>query len=228
MLKFLSRTALAVTLSAGPLAAQTNVSPAVASAGTDAVQPPAPMAAPPAIFHLAALTPLELTVLDETSSKTAVPGAAVRLALASPLYVSNELGLPEGTPVEGVVIHAAKPGMGGKSGELLLGVKRIVLPNGLAIPLRSFKLAPARGRNNETLAFATSVAGGAVGAVASMFITGGSALVPAGTSASAKISTDIEIPAALLTRLPLLPRQAPEPLALPVTIPPSINQGVSK
>jgi hypothetical protein len=203
-----------VALCAGPLAAQTNQSPPIADAGPGASAPPVALPAQPAIFHLAALTPIELTVLDETSSKTAIPGAPVRLALASPLYVSTELGLPAGTAVEGVVIHAAKPGMGGKSGELLLGAKRIALPNGLLIPLRSFKLAPARGRNNETLAFATSVAGGAIGGVASMFITGGSAKVLVGTNASAKTSADVEIPAQLLSRLPALPIQV-APLALP-------------
>ncbi len=64
-------------------------------------------------LKLQALTPVELKVLEEVSSKTAVSGMPVRLALAHPLYFSPELGIPEGTEVEGVVIHAAKAGMGG-------------------------------------------------------------------------------------------------------------------
>jgi len=148
---------------------------------------------------------MELRVVEEVSSKTAVSGSPVRLALARPIYLAPELGLPAGTPVEGVVIHAARGGMGGKSGELLLGAKAIVLSDTVSIPLRSFKLDPARGRNNEGIAFGASVAGGAVGAVASMFIVGGSAIVPAGMAAIAKTSADVSIPDTLLSKLPAMP-----------------------
>src|SRR4029450_11211128 len=101
-----------------------------------------PVAAPKMI-KLPALAGVSLRVLEEVTSKTAVIGAPVHLALAKPLYVTQDLGLPAGTPVEGIVIHAAKGGMGGKSGELLLGAKRIVLTESVIIPLRSFRLGPA-------------------------------------------------------------------------------------
>lgn len=161
--------------------------------------------AAPSVVKLPALAGVSLRVVEEVSSKTAVIGAPVHLALARPLYVSQDLGLPAGTPVEGVVIHAAKGGMGGKSGELLLGAKRIVLADNVIIPLRSFKLGPAKGQNNEGVAFGAAVAGGAVGAVASMFIVGGSAKVPAGTEANAKTSAETPIPVIYLSKLPALP-----------------------
>jgi hypothetical protein len=119
--------------------------------------------------------------------------------LARPIYLGTDVGIAEGTTVEGVVIHAAKGGMGGKSGELLLGARRLILADGVSIPLRSFKLGPARGKNNETLAFATAAAVG----LPALFITGGSARIPAGTVANAKISADTEIPVTLLSKLPL-------------------------
>jgi hypothetical protein len=165
---------------------------------------PLPTVPPPVEIRLPALTGIGLRVLDEVTSKTAVIGAPVRLALARPLYVTPELGLPAGTPVEGVVIHAAKGGMGGKSGELLLGAKRIVVADGISIPLRSFRIGPAKGQNNEAVAFGVGVAGGAVGAVASMFIVGGSAKVPAGIEANAKTSADVTIPIVLLSKLPAI------------------------
>ena len=138
-------------------------------------------------------------MVEEVSSKTAISGQPVRLALASPLYITAELGLPAGTPVEGTVIHAAKGGMGGKSGELLLAAKRITLSPSFEIPLRSFKLGPARGKNNETLALVTTATIG----VAGLLITGGSAKAPAGAVASAKTAAEVAIPVALLSKLPL-------------------------
>lgn len=149
---------------------------------------------------LPALTVVELKVIDELTSKTATAGMPVKLSLAKPLYLTDVLGVPAGTPVEGVVIHAAKGGMGGKSGELLIGAKRIILSDALAIPLRSFKLGPAKGQNNETLAFATAVAVG----LPALLINGGSARVPAGAVANAKTQSDAQIPVSLLSKLPPL------------------------
>jgi hypothetical protein len=228
----LSRTALAVVLGAGSTVALAQVeAPAVQASPTTVTEPLPPIVkVVPATINLPALTIVELTVLDEVSSKTAISGQPVRLALASPLYVTSDLGLPARTLVEGFVIHAAKGGMGGKSGELLIGAKRIALSQTTEIPLRSFKLGPARGKNNETLAFATTVAAGAVGGVAAMFITGGSAKAPAGAIASAKTAADVSIPLALLTKLPAR-LSSPAVLQAPPqssAVPTTTTQGNSK
>lgn len=177
------------------------------------------MVPPPVEVRLPALTGVSLRVLDEVTSKTAVIGAPVRLALARPLYVTSELGIPAGTPVEGVVIHAAKGGMGGKSGELLLSARRIIVADGVIIPLRSFKLGPAQGKNNETLAFATAVAVG----LPALLINGGSAKVPAGTEANAKTSADASIPIVLLSKLPTIAPIVVTPLPV---VPASTTQPV--
>lgn len=224
VMKFVSQTALAVVLlGASDVASAQEVVPVAPAA--DAVSDPLPSeqrkSAP-----LPALSVVELTVIDEVSSKTAVTGQPVKLALAEPLYVTDDLGLPAGTPVEGVVIHAARGGMGGKAGELLIGAKRIALSQSVEIPLRSFKLTPATGKNNEGTAFGLTVAGGAVGGVAAMFITGGSAVAPAGVGARAKTASDVTVPLALLTKLPAramtLVVSAPPP-ATPAV--PNTNQG---
>jgi hypothetical protein len=187
-----------------------------------------PAPAPVTAIKLPALTVVELRVLDDVTSKTAVAGAPVRLALARPLYLTPELGIPEGTPVEGVIIHAAKGGMGGKSGELLLGARKIILSDA-AIPLRSFKLGPAQGLNNETLAFATAVAVG----LPALFINGGSARIQAGAIANAKTSADTEISVTLLSKLPPIPpppapAYSPVPPTLAPSTQPTSNQGESK
>lgn len=197
MTNLASRTALAVLLCSAstPILAQ-QFSPAAAPAEAPTVE--SRPAEQPRTFRLPALTKVELTVLDEVSSKTAINGQLVKLALAGPLYITPEYGLPAGTAVAGYVIHAAKGGMGGKAGELLLGAREIRLSDSVNIPLRSFKLGPAKGRNNETLAFATGVAVG----LPALLINGGSAKVPAGTIANAKTGTALDIPLSLLSRLP--------------------------
>jgi len=198
--QFSSRTALAVVLCAAPtIAAAQPVEPAGGPTIPAPVEAMPPIVAPaPADLKLPALTVVELTVVAEVSSKTAITGQPIRLALASPLYLTSDLGLPAGTPVEGIVIHSARPGMAGKAGELLLGARRITLSQSVEIPLRSFKLTPARGKNNETLALGVTAAVGVVG----LLITGGSATAPAGASAAAKTAADVSIPLALLTKLP--------------------------
>ncbi len=173
------------------------------AAGAPDVPQPVTAAAPslPVTYHLPPLFPVDLIVVDEVSSKIAITGQPVRLVLARPLYVTADLGLPEGTAVEGVVIHAAKGGMGGKSGELLIAARRIAMAGDIAIPLRSFQVAPAHGKNNEGLAFGVSAAVGFPG----LLITGGSARIPAGTRAFAKTREAVDLPAALLAKLPPQP-----------------------
>lgn len=206
---------------AGPSLAQPiAVSPVASDAAADA-QPVVQVPAAPASYTLPALFAVDLTVVDEVSSKLAKSGDPVRLRLARPIYVTPDLGLPEGTVVEGMVIHAAKGGMGGKSGELLIAAQRIVLDNSVAIALRSFQVNPAQGRDNQGVAMGLMIAGGAVGGIAGMLITGGSARVAAGTNASAKTRSATELPASLLVKLP---RQDPL-YTSPMPVPAFTTQG---
>ena len=187
----------ALFYAASPSLAEPAAISSIASAPLVEARPPVS-----AVYTLPALSSVELTVVDEVSSKISKTGDPVKLRLARPLYVTADLGLPEGAPVEGLVIHAAKGGMGGKSGELLIAAQRIVLDDKVAITLRSFQVGPASGRDNQGVAMGMAVAGGAVGGIASMFITGGSARIAAGRSAFAKTRTATEIPASLLVKLP--------------------------
>lgn len=183
--------------------------------------PPAIEAAvQPAAFRLPALTPLRLRLDGEVSSKTHKTGDRIVIILAEPLRVSETLAIPAGTRGVAEVLHAAKSGMGGKPGELLITARTLDLSPEVHIPLRSFKLAPATGKNQQGVATGLMVAGGAVGGVAAMFITGGSARVAVGSEAFAKTSADVEIPAALLQ-----PIASPEKIiaAAPAPAPPAAN-----
>lgn len=182
--------------------------------------PPAVASAVPAVpaattLRLPALTPLRLRVEGEYSSKTHKAGDKVMIVLAEPLRVTETLAIPAGARGVGEVLHAAKGGMGGKPGELLLTARRLDLASGVSIPLRSFKLAPATGKNQQGVAMGLAIAGGAVGGVAAMIITGGSARVPDRSEAFAKTAADVDLPVTLLE-----PIASPEktPVAMPVAV----------
>jgi hypothetical protein len=151
-----------------------------------------------ATLRLPALTPVRLRVIGEISSKTHVKGDKVEIILAEPLRLSDTLAIPAGTRGVAEVIHAAKGGMGGKAGELLVAARSLDLSPDLHIPLRSFRLAPASGKNNEGLAMGLSIAGGVAGGIAAMVMTGGSARIPDRSEAFAKTAADVDIPAAQL------------------------------
>ena len=137
-------------------------------------------------------------MIGEVSSKTHVKGDRVEIVLAEPLRLSAAMTIPAGTRGVAEVIHSAKGGMGGKAGELLVAARSLDLSPGMRIPLRSFRLAPVAGKNNEGLAMGLSIAGGVAGGIAAMVITGGSARIADGSEAFAKTAADVELPIAQL------------------------------
>ena len=175
-------------------------------------------------LRLPALTPLRLRIEGEVSSKTHKTGDKIVIILAEPLRVSDTLQVAAGTRGVGEVVHSAKAGMGGKPGELLIAARTLDLSSDIKVPLRSFKMAPATGKNQQGLATGLSVAAGAVGGVAAMIMTGGSARISQGSEAIAKTAADIELPAALLQPIPpvdpifaVAPAAPIVPAAAPVT-----------
>lgn len=147
-------------------------------------------------LRLPALTEVRLVVLEDLISKTAVTGQEFDIALAESIRLGNGLMIPAGTRGRGWVVHADKPKMGGKPGELLLAARHLEI-RGTRIPLRSMKLG-LTGKNKETLAIALSAAGGLAGATAAMFITGTNAKVANGMIATAKTAADVDLPIGVL------------------------------
>lgn len=165
--------------------------PAVASEAPAAAANMAPVAS---TVRLPALTPLRLQVVGEVSSKTHAKGDKVEIVLAEALWINPALAIPAGTRGVAEVIHSAKGGMGGKAGELLVAARHLQLEGGVQIPLRSFRLAPVGGKNNEGLAMGLSIAGGVAGGIAAMVITGGSARIADRSEAFAKTAADVDLP----------------------------------
>lgn len=181
--------------------AQTLAAPVQPAISAEA--PPAEV--PAATLRLPALTPMRLRVIGEISSKTHVKGDKIVIVLAEPLRFGETLAIPAGTRGVAEVIHSAKGGMGGKAGELLIAARSLDISPDLHIPLRSFRLVPVGGKNNEGLAMGLMVAGGVAGGIAAMVMTGGSARVADGSEAFAKTAADIDLPLALLQVIPAAP-----------------------
>ena len=193
---------------------------AVSSEATPAPAVAVPVVAEtPAAIVLPALTNIRIRVLADLASKQNATGDEFDIELVEPISVAGGYVVPSGTRGRGWVIHADKARFGGKAGELLLGARYLKLGN-VEIPLRSMKVGARPGKDNGGLAMGMAVAGGAVGGVASMFITGGQARVATGMEAMAKIASDVELPVALLGRdnrsfVPVQAAAAPVPVPMP-------------
>lgn len=157
------------------------------------------IAAPPALplpvadcCIIKALTPVRLAITSPISSNAITPGQLFAITLSEPILLDGGRSIPAGTPGQGEVVHAARSGMAGKPGELVLAARYLDY-QGVRIPLRSMRFGGA-GKDQTNLAFAATTAVGLFG----MVITGGEVRVLAGSPADAKISTDIRIDPALL------------------------------
>lgn len=160
------------------------------NAGTAIASPAPPIdtttaVAEPADVLLPSGTEVVVRVEEEVSSKTHKAGDLFKISLAEPIIYRNHIIVPAGAQGEGQVVHAAKPKFGGKEGELILAA-RWVAQDGKRISLRGLQLGAAGG-SNQTLAFATAVFASPLPFV----ITGRSAVVPAGTTAIAKLKDPI-------------------------------------
>lgn len=141
---------------------------------------------------LPALTAVRLEIRTPINSKLVRIGDHFAIRLADPVDI-GDVHLPAGIEGSGDVVHAAKSGFAGRPGELILAVRYLDV-HGTHVPLRSLTFLPGRGKDQTTAAVAFAVAGGAVGAVIAMFITGGEVDIPVGTIAFAKTAAPVVLP----------------------------------
>jgi hypothetical protein len=163
-------------------------------AHAQSVEPPSPppLAEPAPCCTLPALTEVSIEFLTTINSQANQIGEHFPIKLAEPIIVNGQALVPAGTPGSGDVVHAAKSRFGGKPGELILAVRYLEL-NGIRIPLRSLRYDDGRGKDNGDSALALAAAGGVVGGVISMFVTGGEVTIPTGTKAFAKTSAAVTL-----------------------------------
>ena len=172
--------------------------PAVAAAELPPQDPQAepPAATAPDCCLLAKMAAVEIEIVDAVSSRRNRSGDRFALRLAEPLVVDGRVVAPAGTPGEGEVVHAAKPGIGGKAGELILAARYLDL-DGTRIRLRSLRYGPSQGTDNSGAVGVANVVAAAVLPVASVvgfLVSGGNIDIPAGTRANARVAADTRLP----------------------------------
>ncbi len=181
----LCSTALAQTApaaDANPPISAPATAPPLASATVATTVPPAAQAAVPNG------TPIVVEITDLVSTTTAKRDDMFNLKLAEPVMLNAVVAIPAGTPGKGQVIDAAKAGMGGKPGKLVLAARYLELA-GQKIPIRGLRMDTG-GKNNTGGAVAVSVVGGAVGGLVGLATTGGEVEIQPGTRAAAKLGID--------------------------------------
>lgn len=130
-------------------------------------------------------SPVIVRIDELVSSKTHVKGDYFNISLAEPIMIGNHALVPSGATGRGQVVHASKPKFGGKEGELILAA-RYVVHEGKQFALRGMQLGVS-GTSNATTAWAAGI----FATPLPFAIYGGSANVPAGTIATAKLNDPI-------------------------------------
>ena len=150
---------------------------------------PTATAKPALCCTIPALTEIQFEFLSTINSQANHIGEQFAIKLAEPITIDGKELVPVGTVGSGEIIHASKSSFGGKAGELILAARYLDY-KGVRIPLRSLRYTKGRGTDRGDLSAAVAIAGGAVGGVVALFITGGEVNIPVGTKAFAKTATD--------------------------------------
>jgi hypothetical protein len=97
--------------------------------------------------------------------------------------------LRAGTPGVGDVIQSSGPGMGGKSGKLVVAARALTPAHGKPLPLKGLQLSIV-GKGQSNVANAVGIGGIAFAplGVAALAIRGGDAVIPAGAKAKVKLA----------------------------------------
>ncbi len=144
------------------------------------------------VLTVPALSLVTLRVDNAISSKTAKRGDRFAVTMLNEISVDGVIVVPRGSRGEGEVVHSAGTGFGGRAGELLVAA-RFLTVGSEKLPLQSFRIGKA-GVNNTDAAVILALGAGVIGAVASMFVTGTSAEIPAGQIAIAKTAQAFSVP----------------------------------
>jgi hypothetical protein len=126
---------------------------------------------------------------EPVSTRTHKTGDTFAIRLAEPVVVRGRILLPAGTTGVGVVTDAAKPGLGGKGGKLVLSARSLTGPGGTVLPLKGLQLSVnGKGRAKAATALGLGGIGFAPLGLAGIVMHGGDATLPAGAEATAKLA----------------------------------------
>ncbi|KUR79974.1 hypothetical protein [Novosphingobium sp. Fuku2-ISO-50] len=171
--------AAAVAITTSATVAQTATSEALV------VPPPIPATT----ITIPALTPVEVEVLADLSSRTTKTGQIFPIRLAQPITIDGRVVVPAGASGEGEVLDARRSGLGGASGMLMLIAHNLMI-DGRALRLRSMHIGQTGEDHSKEVAVSGAVP---IVGVFVMFIKGGETQVASGTRAMAKTAEDFVI-----------------------------------
>jgi hypothetical protein len=141
----------------------------------------------PAVI-LPAGTPVRLATVGEIHSKSIRQGQRLALTVTEDVKVGDRLLIARGTPAVGEIESVSDTGMMGKAGKFSL------VPLFVELPGRRVNLVgeqQTRGKRQVGAAAVTSVI-----TTFGIFITGKSAILPAGSPLVGEVRTDVEVPVA--------------------------------
>ena len=147
-----------------------------------------PSSAPAPTATLSALTPVLIQFDEPVSSEKNRNGDRFRFHVAADVRVGDVVVIPMGTPGMGEVIHAAKAGMAGKAGELIVA-SRYVTVGYRNVRLRSF--ASGAGKQFTDVANWTGILVG----LPSLMIQGGKMTMPQHMLATVRTADTVTLPA---------------------------------
>jgi hypothetical protein len=179
--------AACVLAAANAQAQTTEPAPAPAEPAAVATEPPPA----PTTLTIPAGTTIVVEFAETLSSRTTQTGQLVGLRLAEPLVVDGHIIAEPGAAGGGEVIDAARSGMGGRSGKLIVS-GRYVEVGGQRARIRGLQVMIA-GEDNSREAVNTMILVPYVGWMGG-FIQGGEIEIPAGTRAAARFATNIVVP----------------------------------
>jgi hypothetical protein len=177
----------------GSLAAVAALACASAAAAQDmtASQAPEPIVATPIVSPapstmLPAGTEISLSLNEELSSLRHRVGQTFNLSVASNVLLGNYVIIPAGTRAVGEITWMTGRGMFGKSGKMHVAIRYIEL-NGRQIPVEGMFRQEGEGNTVATLATVATVP------VVGLFITGHSAVIPAGRRLVVRLRDNIPV-----------------------------------
>lgn len=155
--------------------------PVFATAGEPAIT----VAAPQRVF-VPAGSVIRMRTIEEISSKNARKGDLVKLEVAEDFMLNDATAIRAGTPAFAELTIAEQKGWMGRSGKLAARMLYLDLPSG---PIRLSGKLIDEGQSNEGVAMVVSVFTGFG------FITGKSAVLPAGTEVATRLDRSAQLPA---------------------------------
>jgi hypothetical protein len=139
---------------------------------------------------LAAGTLFEVELVAPLSSATSHLGDKFALRLVKPISSDGVELVAVGAPGEGEIIDAARSGMAGKPGKLILSARRLDL-NGRSVRIRGMTLMSG---GKDRVDVATGMLLVPYVGLAAGLVKGGEVEIPAGVRYTVKLAEDVDLP----------------------------------